>query len=521
MNSNRFSRCSALLLGAVLAVPLHAAPVLSRAQSERMDPGVRGLPLVIFNDDGDDLKSPAYGYPDLWVPAGPKPPLRPVRSVQDCLGYRLEPLAGTVAKGLAFCGNFGVPVWDLPRVRLAALGDDPLAPIMDFWRRDGRVFFFSMRMNDYHHGWSNAADLWHEFRRAHRHWFLQPPPEGDWQTQFLPWLDGRGPKPSFKAEALAYNYALPEVRAYFLATLREACQRYALDGVELDWLRYPSLFREGEVKAATMTAFVGEARAILDAAAKRRGHPMRLVSRVPDSPDKARAVGLDVEAWLKAGWLDAVIAGHGGSFSAAELEKWVALAHRHQVPVYGVLDRRSFGRKTFARYGTPESLRAAIATLWLKGADGLYFFNYYLPPEYPLLGEFADRARLARLPKEYFLDANNGADYNGTLSRGPAPVAIQAGATAAVSLCVADNPAQASDLRLELVWEGTAGLEPPAVSLNGHALSSLRMVRHGATCVVSGTLPELKQTLRLGQNQFVFSASTPATLVSLSVGIVP
>ena len=496
-------------------------PALVRAQGECIDPLTRGLSRILFNDDGDDLKSPAYGLPDLWVPAGQRPPIQSVRTVADCLGYRIAPLAGTAAKGLSYCGNFGVPVWDLPRARLAALGSDPLLPVIQFWKRDGRVFFFSMRMNDYHHSWSDAAHNWDDFRRSHRHWFLKPLSDHDWQSRFLPWIEGRGPQPKFAPESLAYDYALPEVRAHYLDQLREACRRYDLDGAELDWLRYPALFRDGEVNAATLTAFVGEARAILDAAAKRRGHPLRLVSRVPDSPDKARAVGLDVEEWLKAGWLDAVIAGHGGTFSANELDQWVALAHRHQVPVYGVLDRMNFRGRAFARYGTPETLRAAVATLWQKGADGLYFFNYYLPGEYPLIGEFADRTQLASLPKEYFLDANHGTAFNGTVSSGPLPVGMKAGSTASVSLLVADDPTRSSDLRLELVWKGTGEHEPPAVHLNGHPLHGLRVRRCETGCIVSGSVSELRTALRLGQNQFVFSASTAASLVSLSVAVVP
>lgn len=504
-----------------IAAVLLLLPALLQAQSESIDPASRGLPRILFNDDGDDLKSPAYGLPELWVPAGEKPPIQPVRSIADCLGYRIAPLTDTPAKGLSYCGNFGVPVWDLPRARLAALGSDPLLPVMQFWRGEGRAFFFSMRMNDYHHSWSNAAHNWDDFRLAHRHWFLKPPSGDDWQSRFLPWIEGRGPQPKFAPESLAYVYSLPEVRAHFLEQLREACRRYDLDGAELDWLRYPTLFRNGEENAAALTAFIGDARAILDAAGKRRGHPLRLVSRVPDSPDKARAVGLDVEEWLKAGWLDGVIAGHGGTFSATELEQWVALAHRHQVPVYGVLDRMNFRGKAVARYGTPETLRAAVATLWQKGADGLYFFNYYLPGEYPLISEFADRSQLARLPKEYFLDANHGSAFNGTVSSGPLPVGMTAGSTASVFLLLADDPAPASDLRLELVWQGAAGFEQPCVSLNRHALTGLRMERSQTSCVGSCGAAELKKSLRLGQNQFTFSASTPATLVSLSVHIVP
>jgi hypothetical protein len=508
-----------LTLGVLVAVGVAAS--LTQAQGEFIDPASRGLPRILFNDDGDDLRSPAYGLPALWVPAGEKPRVQPVRTVDDCLGYRIAPLSRTSVMGLSYCGNFGVPVWKLPSARLSALGDDPILPVIQFWRRDGRVFFFSMRMNDYHHGWSNEESLWDDSRRAHRHWFRKPPSDNDWQTLFVPWLEGRGPQPKFNAESLAYDYAIPDVRAHFLQTLREACRRYDLDGAELDWLRYPTLFRDGEVNAAALTAFVGEARATVDAAAKRRGHPLRLVSRVPDSPEKARAVGLDVEAWLKAGWLDAVIAGHGGTFSANEIEQWVALAHPHRVPVFGVLDRMNFRGKAFARYGTPETLRAAIATLWQKGADGLYFFNYYLPGEFPHFREFSDRAQLARLPKEYFLDANHGPAFNGTVSSGPLPVGMKAGSTASVLLFLADDPAQAGDLRLELVWQGSAGFEPPTISLNRHTLAGLQMERGPKSCAVFCGPAELKKALRRGQNEFEFSASNPATLTALSVRIVP
>ncbi|MCC6356848.1 MAG: hypothetical protein IT577_23410 [Verrucomicrobiae bacterium] len=462
---------AALLLSSLGTMRAADAPGASRIERQ---PGVtlesRGLPLILFNDDGGDLTAPAYGGRAMWVPAGQGPSVQPVRTVADCLGYRIGPLTDTTAKGLSYCGNFGSPVWDLPPDRLAALGSDPLLPIIQFWRRDGRTFFFSMRMNDYHHGWSNDACFWDRFRLSHRHWFLKPPSDNDWQTGFLPWIEHRGPQPKFNPESLAYDYAIPEVRAHFLDQLREACRRYDLDGAELDWLRYPTLFRDGEGNAAALTAFVGDARAILDDAAKRWGHPLRLVSRVPDSPDKARAVGLDVEAWLGAGWLDAVIAGHGGTFSANELEQWVALAHRHQVPVYGVLDRMNFRGKAFARYGRPETLRAAVATLWQKGADGLYFFNYFLPGEYPLIREFAERAQLARLPKEYFLDANHGNAFNGTVSNGPLPLGIKADSTAAISLLLADDPARAKEIRLELVWQEDSDLfqrylwGPPRVS---------------------------------------------------------
>lgn len=480
----------------------------------------RGLPRILFNNDSDDLKWPAYPEhhaSGLWVPAGKYLPLPKINSLEDALAPRIGPLAKTRTQGLSYCGNFGVRVWDLKRDHIAALGDDSLQPILQFWKRDRRTFLFSMRMNDVHHGWLNWPHLWDDFRRTHRHLFLKPPTDKEWETELLPWIEGKAKQPAISTSSVAFDYSRAEVRTYYLDTLREACRRYDLDGVELDWLRYPDLFRDGEVNVATMTAFVRDARAVLDEAAKRRGHPLRLVARVPVTPEKAIVIGLDVEAWLKAGWLDAVIAGPGTSFSSCPLERWVALAHRHGVPVYGSLERQN--RNNVPRYGSPETLRAAIATLWHKGADGLYFFNFYFRDEMPLLDEFADRARLARLPKEYFLES--GGDKDLTKSGGPLPLKIAPATAATVSLLIADNPARAKETSLELVWQGKGEFDPPCIKINGHDLTGLKMERSKTACVVSSSSPELKKMLRLGQNQFTLTVSNPATLTALSVGIVP
>jgi len=316
---------------------------------------------------------------------------------------------------------------------------------------------------------------------------------------------------------VAFDYSRAEVRTHYLDTLREACRRYDLDGVELDWLRYPDLFREGEVNVVTMTAFVRDVRAVLDEAAQRRGHPLRLVARVPVTPEKALSIGLDVEAWLKAGWLDAVIAGPGTSFSSCPLERWVALAHRHGVPVYGSLERQN--RNNVPRYGSPETLRAAIATLWEKGADGLYFFNFYLSDEMPLLDVFADRALLARLPKEYFLESGGANDL--TKSGGPLPLALKPGTAAVVHLVLADDPAKAKETSLEIVFKAEGEFEPPEITLNGHPLNELKSTRGKSDLTLALSSAALKKALKRGTNDFSFIAPAGATLTSLSVRVMP
>ena len=147
------------------------------------------------------------------------------------------------------------------------------------------------------------------------------------------------------------------------------------------------------------------------------------------------------------------------------------------------------------------------------------FFNFYLRDEMPQLDEFADRARLARLPKEYFLEF--GGDNDLTKSGGPLPLKITPAIAATASLLIADNPAGAKETSLELVWQGSGDVVAPCVNINGHELTDIKMERSKTASVATSSSPELKKMLRLGQNQFTLKVSNPATLTALSVRIVP
>jgi hypothetical protein len=527
-------------------IPLLSALLLAPLALDAADitPGVtlesRGLPRILFNNDSDDLKWPAYPehHASVWVPAGKPIPLPAIRSPEDYLALRIGPLAKTKTQGLAYCGNFGMPIWELKRDPIAALGDDPLQPILQFWKREGRTFFVSVRMNDKHHTYFNWAHLWDDFRRKHRHWFLKPPSDVEWKNEFLPWLNDptkpgpqdmwakvktqphalrAGPDREVNGENLLYDYSKAEVCSHYLDIVREACRRYDLDGIELDWLRYPKFFRDGEVNATGLMEFVRDVRTILDEAAKRRGHALRLVTRVPDGPARAKELGLDVEAWLRAGLIDAVIAGNGFTFGSNQLNQWVSLGHHHRVPVYGVIERMPHG---FARFGTPETLRAAAATLWARGVDGLYTFNFYNTAEYPLLDELSDPAQLARLPKEFLLDACS-VPNNATVSKTPLPLTLQPGTPAIVPLLIADDPAAAKETSLEIVFKGEGEFVPLAITLNGQPLHALQSPRGKSDLTLALSSTALKRALKPGINDFTFTSAARVTLTSLSVRVVP
>jgi hypothetical protein len=121
----------------------------------------------------------------------------------------------------------------------------------------------------------------------------------------------------------------------------------------------------------------------------------------------------------------------------------------------------------------------------------------------PLIDELADRARLARLPKEYFLEGPTRKWDLGN-EGGPLPLEITPATATKASLVIADDPAQAREVSLEMQFSGA--FEPPAITLNSHPLTGLTTKREaGLTLTLASA--ELKKALKRGLNEF---SLTPA-----------
>lgn len=211
------------------------------------------------------------------------------------------------------------------------------------------------------------------------------------------------------------SYAFPEVREFKLAILREVVAS-DVDGVNLDFMRHPPflgydepLLREfsakfGEdgrtakaddprwlqLRAATMTEFVRTVRTMLDEEGKKRGRRIGLSARVDWR--EYRGWGCDIEAWVKAGWLDyLVVAQHTLGGYEFDLKPFVAMAAGTRCKVYfgeeavmsghdlkesedkliaaGKMTRPERQRMTAAQYG-------ARAAKWREmGAAGVHLFN--------------------------------------------------------------------------------------------------------------------------------------------------
>ena len=217
--------------------------------------------------------------------------------------------------------------------------------------------------------------------------------------------------------ALAFDYGHQEVRDFRLALIREACLNYDLNGIELDFMRTFIFFKPGEEQAqmARMSEFMVQVRGVLDEAGRRRGRRLELVIRTLAPLSASRALGLDVTAWLQAGWIDGLILGIDDR-STLPIGDDVKTGHRHDCPVYASIKVDAYQRKG----GTPEMFRAIAANHYRLGVDGIQLFNmnalrddrgfnpegYGLGPDYDFrpLREIGSAAGLKFKNKHYLLD---------------------------------------------------------------------------------------------------------------------
>ena len=167
-------------------------------------------------------------------------------------------------------------------------GTDIIEICVNRTKKLGLEAFVTMRMNDLH--FNDVS--------------VRNPLE---QSDF--WLDHPefyvGEHPGWNATG-ALNFAHEEVRQYKLNMIREICEGYDLDGLELDFMRFPVYFPygEGENYLDVMTDFVADARSIADEAGQRRGRPILLTVRVPSRMDFCLSRGFDVRTWVEKGLVD-------------------------------------------------------------------------------------------------------------------------------------------------------------------------------------------------------------------------
>lgn len=262
--------------------------------------------------------------------------------------------------------------WQYGVALLHAQGVDPYAVWFDECRSCGLSPWLSVRMNDVHFV-NDAADAMHsEFWCHHPEFRRVPGSSGDdWN-------------------AAALDFAHPEVRAYWKAFLKELLEKYDVDGIELDWMRFGHHLTPGRERelSACLDEVVEAAKKLATAAAVRLGHPVLVSVRVPSRPEESLRRGMDFETWAKKKWIDWLIpcnfwASVDFALPFAEWKTRVAALNPSVFVLPGLdsgVQVKTDGRLSPRRTLTFDEYRLFAKLRQAEGAPGLYLFNPFDTP---------------------------------------------------------------------------------------------------------------------------------------------
>lgn len=281
-------------------------------------------------------------------------------------------------------------------------GTDPLEIMVDFCRKNDIEVFWSMRMNDCHDAWGAwySPFLFPQLKKDH--------PE---------WLMGTEEKRPVNATWSAVDYGQPEIRDLAFKFFEEVCKNYDIDGLQMDFFRHLIYFRPhaeggvcGQSERGMMTDLIRRVRVMADEVGAKRGRPILISVRVPDSVEMCKDVGFDIERWMKEDLIDILTV--SGYFRLNPWEKSVELGHKYNVPVYPVLSESRVREDDAKRARMSlEAYRGRAMNAWHAGADGIYMFNFF-NPKAPHWSELGSPETLAPLDKVY----TTGARGYGNLS---------------------------------------------------------------------------------------------------------
>ena len=312
---------------------------------------------------------------------------------------------------------------------LIETGFDPPRIILDAAHDLGMETFASLRMNDSHDAFMPSLDS--RLKTEHPEWLIGEPgrdygertrPNGpDGLSGAMSGLEGAlAPRPprvqvpfpewlASKPRNLvewwrrrALNYAVPEVRAYILSIVDEITE-YGFDGVELDFMTFPYIFRLGQEQQHMdlLTGMVRDIRELIDRKAQDKPKPGLLMTRVPARIDRCREIGIDVETWIKDGLIDMLSIGRSYIPFSIPTEEWVRAVEGTSCKIYPSYNMMIGGVRQ--EYKTIEALRAFSMLHHSAGADGIYLFNYG-HPDPAVLGEIGQPDIIEERDKLYVAD---------------------------------------------------------------------------------------------------------------------
>ena len=324
--------------------------------------------------------------------------------------------------------TYRATVEDNPYYAYMMDGGDMVQAFVDRCKAGGMTSFVSIRLNDSHGkefvdtmGGGEIEEIpgyalhcVNRFYKDHPEYRIDPTKvdKEHWNTRVL-------------------NWANPPVVDWMFGFIREICEGYAIDGLELDFMRHSNYFRLEETtfeqRSRIMTDFVVRVRALLDRTSSPGKHRW-LAVRIPCFAESFDDLGIDLGAMSEAGVEIVNLSHHYHTAQQTDLGRIrrmvgadvsVVLELTHSVANVGKVPGK-YDASIFLRT-TNEQLQTAAHLAYARGADGVSAFNFayyrefgapgrgpFNEPPFELFKRLRDPSWLARQPQHYFLTSTEG-----------------------------------------------------------------------------------------------------------------
>jgi len=352
---------------------------------------------------------------------------------------------------------------------LRAAGKDCLELVVERCHQAGLEVFWTHRINDIHDSMPSCEHLISQWKRDHPECLMGKPEDA--QTRKMS-------EPRYWWSTL--DFEKPAVLDSLCRITEEICQRYDVDGIEMDYFRMPMFFRPNLTNEGAsadqieiLTAFQRRIRQAAYEQGTRRGRPILVAARVPMTIERCRHVGIDIEKWLDEDLFDILNTEGGYVPFTMPTRELVKLGHAHGVPVYPTISDSGM----VPPHNTDAHWRAAAANIWHSGADGVYLFNTFpSTPGHPHFTQLGDPKKLARMSKVFVIDDVTVTE--GDIRRGSVqpyrPIKLDtAGNACELVLPVGDDIADAAkagsieNASLHIRFTGRGSEDAVSVRLNG------------------------------------------------------
>lgn len=142
-----------------------------------------------------------------------------------------------------------------------------------------------------------------------------------------------------KPGGVQLDYAQPQVRQFAIDILMELATNYEVNGVSMDFTRWPPVADPSRHDSSVLTGFIKEVRHALDRVAQEKRRKLVLSAQVVDgyhADTNLVQQKIDLEAWLASRTLDFVCV------QAWDHRQYLSWARRYHTPYYLIHDQDSF-----------------------------------------------------------------------------------------------------------------------------------------------------------------------------------